>query len=156
MGRYVKGVVLAGAVATRAEGQPVRSSDYRLYLKAYISELIAAKLSQDHILRRLKDEKRSISRGKLVKILDVLREEWRQKASTNSDALVSEELASLDTLQAKLWGKALNGDTAMVDRVIRIMEHRAKLLGLYAPQQKRIVGEVSIIKAYLDLDVEKV
>jgi hypothetical protein len=55
---------------------------------------------------------------------------------TNAD--VAEDLRSmeadrLDRLQAAMWGPALQGSAAAVDRVLRIMERRAKLLGLDAP-----------------------
>lgn len=36
----------------------------------------------------------------------------------------------LDRLQVAVWSRALRGDLAAVDRVLRIMERRAKLLGL--------------------------
>lgn len=36
----------------------------------------------------------------------------------------------LDHLQLGLWAKALRGDTQAVDRILRIMERRARLLGL--------------------------
>jgi len=43
------------------------------------------------------------------------------------------ELARLDALFFTLWPKARAGDTAAIDRVLRIMERRAKYLGLDAP-----------------------
>lgn len=43
------------------------------------------------------------------------------------------ELSRLDGLMVALWPKARRGDLAAVDRVLKIMERRAKLLGLDAP-----------------------
>lgn len=43
------------------------------------------------------------------------------------------ELSRLDGLLGTLWPKARQGDLQAVDRVLRIMERRAKLLGLDAP-----------------------
>src|SRR3972149_6778053 len=40
------------------------------------------------------------------------------------------ELDRLDTLQRSLWSVARGGDVAAVDRILKIMERRAKLLGL--------------------------
>lgn len=45
----------------------------------------------------------------------------------------AEEVSRLDGLLAGLWVKASNGDLGAVDRVLKIMERRAKLLGLDAP-----------------------
>jgi hypothetical protein len=41
------------------------------------------------------------------------------------------ELTRLDQLQMGLWAKAINGDVQAVIAVLRIMDMRAKLLGLY-------------------------
>jgi DNA-binding transcriptional MerR regulator len=40
----------------------------------------------------------------------------------------------LDKLQTAVWARALAGDAKMVDRALRILERRAKLLGLDAPR----------------------
>lgn len=40
------------------------------------------------------------------------------------------ELARLDRLQAALWAQALHGDHKAVDTLLRLMQRRAKMLGL--------------------------
>ena len=40
------------------------------------------------------------------------------------------ELARLDELQASVWASAVSGDLNAIDRVLKIMQHRAKLIGL--------------------------
>jgi len=40
------------------------------------------------------------------------------------------ELARLDTLQESYWDAAVTGDLQSFDRVLKVMVHRAKLLGL--------------------------
>lgn len=47
-----------------------------------------------------------------------------------ADELRALEVDRLDRLQAAIWPKAMRGDTAAVDRVLRIAERRARLLGL--------------------------
>lgn len=51
------------------------------------------------------------------------------------------EGARLDRLQAAVWPKALSGDPAAVRAVVRLMERRARLLGLDAPVQVEFVDE---------------
>jgi len=51
------------------------------------------------------------------------------------------ELARLDALQEALWAKALGGDVSTVDRVLKLMERRAKMLGLDA-QPKAPEGDL--------------
>jgi len=45
------------------------------------------------------------------------------------------ELGRLDHMQTALWQKALDGDCQTIDRVLRIMQRRAKLAGLDAPER---------------------
>lgn len=45
------------------------------------------------------------------------------------------EGARLDRMQQSLWHNAVRGDLPTVDRVLRIMERRARLFGLDAPQK---------------------
>jgi hypothetical protein len=49
------------------------------------------------------------------------------------DALRRQEAARLDTLQVAVWKNAVQGNVGAIDRALRIMERRAKLLGLDAP-----------------------
>jgi len=59
------------------------------------------------------------------------------------------ELDRLDKLQRSCWARALNGDDKAVDRVLRIMEHRARYLGLYAPtkvQMETVVYDAGTIE----------
>lgn len=48
------------------------------------------------------------------------------------------ELVRLDTIQSGIWSQATSGNHGAIDRVLRIMERRSKLLGLDAPQQLQV------------------
>lgn len=50
-----------------------------------------------------------------------------------ADELRIMEAERLDRMLAGLWDKAITGDTWSVDRVLSIMERRARLLGLDTP-----------------------
>lgn len=50
------------------------------------------------------------------------------------------ELERLDTLMRPLMERAKEGSQTAVDRILRIMERRAKLLGLDAPEKREITG----------------
>lgn len=45
------------------------------------------------------------------------------------------ELDRLDRLQAAVWTRAAGGDVKAIDSVLRIIDRRARLLGLDAPQK---------------------
>jgi hypothetical protein len=50
-----------------------------------------------------------------------------------AQALVSQELERLERLHRAHWDKALAGDMEATDRIIKLMNRRAKLLGLDVP-----------------------
>jgi transposase-like protein len=53
-----------------------------------------------------------------------------ERITEGVDTLRRLEVARLDTLQAALWPKALAGDTAAVNTVLRIIEQRTRMLSL--------------------------
>lgn len=58
-----------------------------------------------------------------------------------------QEQERLDRLQQAVWGAAMDGDLSAVDRALKIIERRCKLMGLDSPQQVEMVGATD-----LDLD----
>lgn len=59
----------------------------------------------------------------------------------NADQLRKIEVERMDQLLNAMWDKAMGGDGWAVDRCLKIMERRAKLLGLDAP----IVTKVEVV-----------
>jgi len=57
-----------------------------------------------------------------------------------ADELRELELARLDAMLLPLWRRVQSGDEKAVDRVLRIMERRARLLGLDAPRRQELSG----------------
>jgi hypothetical protein len=61
-----------------------------------------------------------------------------------AEELRTMEVARLDQMLLGLWPKAIKGDTWAVDRVLKIMERRAALLGLDAPVKRELSGSVEL------------
>jgi hypothetical protein len=63
-----------------------------------------------------------------------------------ADELRKMELERLDRLLLAVWGQAAKGNQGGIDRALKIMERRAKLLGLDAPTkvQQENVGDTVI------------
>ena len=59
--------------------------------------------------------------------------------------LIVLEAERLDKMQTALWAKAIRGDYGAVDRILRIMERRAELLGLDAPEKQEVSGTLEIV-----------
>jgi len=86
--------------------------------------------------------------------LDKIRVEISESASN----VLALELQRLDALLKALWAEAArkNPDHSAVDRVLKIMERRAKLLGLDAPSKQQITdadgGPLTFVIAGADPD----
>lgn len=65
--------------------------------------------------------------------IQAVMEDLQKEAVAEAAQYKALELERLDALQTKLWGDAMRGHHGAVDRVLRVMERRAKLLGLDAP-----------------------
>lgn len=67
--------------------------------------------------------------------------ERREELGLKVDELVELEVARCDQLQLAVWSKALNGNERAIAAVLKIMERRAKLLGLDAAQKVEHSGK---------------
>ena len=72
--------------------------------------------------------------------LENLAERCREEAAHVRDL----ELQRLDALYLKAWEAVEEGDLPAIDRCLRIMERRAKLLGLDAAQKVDVQGLMEI------------
>jgi hypothetical protein len=66
----------------------------------------------------------------------------RTKAITDERATQLREIDArrLEVLTKAVWTRAVQGDTAAIDRAVRLMERRAALLGLDAPRGLQLTG----------------
>jgi uncharacterized protein YicC (UPF0701 family) len=62
------------------------------------------------------------------------------------------ELDRLDRLQRAAWATAMQGNPKAILSILKIMERRAKLIGLDAPQ--RLQQEVTVYEGGTDIDRE--
>jgi len=107
--------------ARRLKGAETRRKVLELRRLGYTYARIAAEvgISETHACRIVNREIRRLN----------------ERAREEADVIVRLELERLDALQAALWDQAMSGHLGAVDRVLRIMERRAKLLGLDQVQQ---------------------
>lgn len=61
------------------------------------------------------------------------------------------ELERLDQLQVTLWMQAMNGHMGAVDRIIRIMERRARLAGLDMTDKVSVSAEIATVPSLHEL-----
>lgn len=61
-----------------------------------------------------------------------------------AEALRTLELSRIDTMLLGVWPRARSGDDAAIATVLRLMERRARLLGLDAPQKRELTGSIEL------------
>ena len=73
--------------------------------------------------------------------MKVLTREWMAEAQENRASAIGLDVARLDALIHAIWEKAVGGDLPAIREVVRLLERRAKVMGLDAPELHRIGGE---------------
>ena len=84
-------------------------------------------------------------------IISDIKEALADIPRSSAEELRQVESARLDQLQRAIWGDALKGDLGAVDKAVKIIDRRARLLGLDAPQQVQVSSDVD-----LDATAEKI
>lgn len=105
--------------------------------RAQVAELLLARRSIRQIASVLDVPRSTVHRDALA-----VRTEWQRRRLDAIEHEVASEIVRLDAMERALWPKVLACDLQAFDRQLRIMERRAKLLGLDAP--KRIDVETRI------------
>ena len=74
-----------------------------------------------------------------------VREELANIPKLEADELRQQEVERLDLLTKAVWQHAMAGDPTAIDKALKIIDRRAKLLGLDAPQQVEMsTGDVDL------------
>ncbi|WP_182349342.1 hypothetical protein [Tomitella gaofuii] len=66
-----------------------------------------------------------------------------------AEQLRGEEILRLDRLQRGVWQEAINGDIHASQQALRIIDRRAKMLGLDAPQRVELGAQDADLEAVL-------
>jgi transposase len=103
------------------------------------SMLLGGVTSQRAIAESLNASEATISRD--VKAIE---KQWQASAVQDIAAAKGKDLERTERLIAALWNDARNGKWLATDRVLNLMQHRAKLLGLEAPQRREDTHRIEV------------
>lgn len=104
-----------------------------LTVKAY--ELRKAGASMGVIAQRL-----NISKATVHKYINDTIKAYLEEAKEAHSSILAMELARLDDMYFSIWTKARSGDAKAIDTALKIMERRARMLGLDVPATSRQVN----------------
>ncbi len=82
-----------------------------------------------------------VSRPTIVRDVQVIEAQWREDAAKDLGIVRGQDLKRIDRLIAGLWPQAVKGHLGAVDRVVKLLDRHAKLLGLDAPAKLEHTGE---------------
>lgn len=85
-----------------------------------------------------------VSLGTINGDFKAINEQWAQETTMDVDAEKQLDLARIEALIAVLWPIAMTGKAHIVDRIVSLMQHRAKLLGLEAPQRREDTHRIEV------------
>jgi hypothetical protein len=74
-----------------------------------------------------------VEHSTIVQDVKAVMKELQKEQLVEADSYRAMELERLDAMQTQMWSQVQKGNQGAVDRVLRIMERRSKLLGLDAP-----------------------
>lgn len=94
---------------------------------------------QSRIAGRLGVNQSTVSRD--IKIIEA---QWHERAAEAIDIAKGKDLDRTERLIEALWPDAITGKWRATDRVIALMQHRARLLGLNAPEKREDTQRVEV------------
>lgn len=74
-----------------------------------------------------------------ARVKDDIQQAMRDLADEPVEYAAMSQIATLRDLRRTLYAASLRGEGQAIDRLMRVMDHEAKLLGLYAPQRVHAV-----------------
>lgn len=123
---------------TRRLEREVRAVEFRKAGLTY--EAIAERISDienAEAIERGEDPAKPIRASTAYKCVRRWFQRTERKTAETIEDVRQLELERLNTMLTGLWTRARDGDAAAIDRVIKIQQRRAELLGLDAPKPKQ-------------------
>lgn len=82
-----------------------------------------------------------IGLGTVNRDVKAIQKAWQEQYTRDFGERVAEELAKLDLMEQAMLAKVIGTNPSgwAVDRILAIMNHRARLLGLYAPERHEVI-----------------
>lgn len=121
--------------------------------RSTVAQLVIA----HHSLRSIADDL-GVNKSTIHRDIEALRIEWQKQRLAAMDQAAAEDLQRLSAIERTLWPFVQRGDLQALDRLLKVMERKAKLLGLDAPDriEHLLKSEAEKVAAELGLDVTEV
>lgn len=108
-----------------------------------------------HMTQREASDELDIPLATINRDMKAVRVEWQAIRVAAADSATAEDLQRLAAAEKAIWPAVEKGDVTAIDRLLRIMERRAKLLGLDAPKRIDITERLRAIASENGLDPDE-
>lgn len=85
-----------------------------------------------------------VNQSTISRDIRIIESQWQERAAEAIATAKGKDLARTERLIAALWTDAIRGKWRATDRVIALMQHRARLLGLNAPEKREDTRSVEV------------
>ena len=85
-------------------------------------------------------ERLNVSGATISRDVKEIEAQWREQTIATLDSAKAKDVERIERLIAGIWERAINGEMQAIDRMLKLLNHRAKLLGLYAPEAHELSG----------------
>lgn len=120
----------------RAKGKELERESRRREVAAI---LLSGITNQTAIAEQLGVDQSTISRD-----ISHVKKQWQVEAVQDIGEAKGKDLERTESLIVALWDKARNGDERAIAQVLNLMQHRAKLLGLNAPEKREDTHRIEV------------
>lgn len=102
-----------------------------------------------------------VGQATISRDVQAVRAEWHAERMQDIEEYITDDLARLAAAESYIWPLIVAGKPHAVDRLLAIMDRRARLLGMDAPQRIDITHSVEeevrrIVAEHPDLDFDDV
>jgi len=105
--------------------------------RTQVAEGLLAGLSIRQIAVEIGSSKATVQRDSVH-----VRKQWRTEYVDDADHYIRHDLKRVDTALTAIWPDVKRGDLPAVDRMVKLLDQRAKYLGLYSPT--KVQGEFNV------------
>lgn len=84
-----------------------------------------------------------VSNATISRDIKAIEAQWKVQASEDIAAARGQDLQRLERLIAGTWDDARKGHLGAIDRVVKLLERRAKMLGYDAPERMALFGDLT-------------
>jgi hypothetical protein len=83
----------------------------------------------------------NVDRSTISRDIKAIEAQWRAEAVADVAAAKGQDLARIERMIAGLWTQAIAGHLGAIDKTVKLLERKARMLGYDAPEKMQVGGD---------------